>query len=292
METRISKPVFRRGIFRTYEIRGPVDRQACNENARSHLLRRAGEVVTLAIPPAANHLPADATLRSNRTQLADTVVRPAPSFAQTGSKHEPVGGALKRAIDIVLSSLLILLLAPAMIGTAVLVRLFVGRSVIFPQRRVGFGGTSFVCYKFRTMLVGGDEVLDRYLAANPKAAEEWQQTRKLRDDPRVCNVAKLLRKSSLDELPQLFNVLRGDMSLVGPRPIVDAEIQRYGAHFEPCFQARPGLSGLWQVSGRNSIGYERRIALDRYYARRWSIWLDLGIMLKTVTTVFSFHQTS
>jgi exopolysaccharide production protein ExoY len=292
METRISKPVFRRGIFRTYEIRGPVDHQACNENARSHLLRHAGEVATLAMAPTANHLPADLARRSNRARSADTAVRPVAPNAQTGGKHLPVGGVLKRAIDIVVSSLLILLLAPAMIGTAVLVRLFVGRSVIFPQRRTGFGGTSFVCYKFRTMVVGGDEVLDRYLAANPKAAEEWRRTRKLRDDPRVCSLAKLLRKSSLDELPQLFNVLRGDMSLVGPRPIVDEEIQRYGVHFEPCFQARPGLSGLWQVSGRNSIGYERRIALDRYYARRWSVWLDIGIMLKTVTTVFSFHQTS
>jgi exopolysaccharide production protein ExoY len=292
METRISKPVFRRGIFRTFEIRGPVDHQARNENARGHLLRHAGEVATLAIPPTANHLPADLALRSNRTRSADTVDRPVAPNAQTSGKHLPVGGVLKRSIDVVLSSLLIVLLAPAMIGTAVLVRLFVGRTVIFPQKRIGFGGTSFVCYKFRTMVVGGDQVLDRYLAANPKAAEEWRQTRKLRDDPRVCNVAKLLRKSSLDELPQLFNVLRGDMSLVGPRPIVDEEMPRYGVHFDPCFRARPGLSGLWQVSGRNSIGYERRIALDRYYARRWSIPLDIGIMLKTVTTVFSFHQTS
>jgi exopolysaccharide production protein ExoY len=142
------------------------------------------------------------------------------------------------------------------------------------------------------MVVGGDKVLDRYLAANPKAAEEWRQTRKLRDDPRVCSVAKLLRKSSLDELPQLFNVLRGDMSLVGPRPVVDEEVQRYGRHFERCFQARPGLSGIWQVSGRNSVGYERRVALDllcsslvhlaryRHHAqdhRRFSVSSNLGV---------------
>jgi exopolysaccharide production protein ExoY len=290
MEARISKPTLRRGILRTYEIRGPVDRQACNENARGHLLRRGGEVAALAIP--SNHLPADLDMRSNRTGSGEAVRRLIGPHGQTSDELLPAGGLLKRAIDIVVSSLLILLLAPAMIGTAFLVRLFVGRPVIFPQRRIGLGGASFVCYKFRTMVVGGDEVLGRYLAANPKAAEEWQQTRKLRDDPRVCNVAKLLRKSSLDELPQLFNVLRGDMSLVGPRPIVDEEIQRYGVHFERCFQARPGLSGLWQVSGRNRVNYERRIALDRYYARRWSVWLDIGIMLKTVTTVFSFHQTS
>jgi exopolysaccharide production protein ExoY len=197
---------------------------------------------------------------------------------------------MKRAIDVVISLLLIVLLAPLLLGTAVLVGLFVGRP-IFAHRRIGLGGASFVCYKFRTMK-GGDEVLNRYLIANPRAADEWQQTRKLRDDPRVCSVAKLLRKSSLDELPQLFNVLRGDMSLIGPRPIVDEEIQRYGSHFEQCFQARPGLSGMWQVNGRSCVGYERRVALDRYYARRWSIWIDIGIMLKTITTVFSFEQTS
>jgi exopolysaccharide production protein ExoY len=142
------------------------------------------------------------------------------------------------------------------------------------------------------MATDADEVLDRYLAANPDAAEEWERTRKLRDDPRVCSVARILRKSSLDELPQLFNVLRGDMSLIGPRPIVDDEIRHYGPCFEQCFHARPGLSGLWQVSGRNGVSYERRVALDRYYARRWSIWLDMRIILKTVATVFSFHQTS
>jgi exopolysaccharide production protein ExoY len=204
----------------------------------------------------------------------------------------PVGGLLKRALDVIGSSLLIVLLAPLFLGTLILVRLFVGGPVIFAHRRVGAGGTRFLCYKFRTMVADGDEVLSRYLAANPDAADEWERTRKLRDDPRVCSVAKLLRKSSLDELPQLFNVLRGDMSLIGPRPIVDEESRHYGSYFEECFQARPGLSGLWQVSGRNSVSYKRRVALDRYYARRWSIWLDMRITLKTIATIFSFHQTS
>jgi exopolysaccharide production protein ExoY len=207
--------------------------------------------------------------------------------------HElPVGGLLKRSIDVVGSLFLLVLLAPLFICTMMLVRVFVGGPIIFPHRRVGAGGARFVCYKFRTMVKDSDEVLDRHLAANPAAAEEWHRTRKLRDDPRVCSVAKILRKSSLDELPQLFNVLRGDMSLVGPRPVVDEEIRHYGPYFEQCFQARPGLSGLWQVSGRNGVSYARRVALDRYYARRWSIWLDMRIILKTITTVFSFHQTS
>jgi exopolysaccharide production protein ExoY len=201
------------------------------------------------------------------------------------TSHEPVGGAAKRIIDVVGSLLLIMLLAPVMVGAAILVRLLVGRPIILPQKRIGLGGDSFVCYKFRTMVVGGDMVLGRYPAANPAAAE-------LRDDPRACSIAKVLRKSNLDELPQLFNVLRGDMSLVGPHPIVDDETRNYGPYFEECFQARPGLSGLWQVSGRNCVSYKHRVALDRYYARRWSIWLDMRIILKTMTTVFSFHQTS
>jgi exopolysaccharide production protein ExoY len=213
------------------------------------------------------------------------------SWEQTRYRRLPIGGTLKRSIDVAISLLLIVLLAPLMFGTAVLVGLFVGRPIIFPHRRIGFGGTSFICYKFRTMM-GGDEVLNRYLVANPQAAEEWRRLRKLRDDPRVCSIAKLLRKSSLDELPQLFNVLRGDMSLIGPRPIVDEEIQRYGLHFEQCFQARPGLSGIWQANGRSRVGYERRVALDRYYTRRWSIWIDIGIMLKTFATVLCFDQTS
>jgi exopolysaccharide production protein ExoY len=174
------------------------------------------------------------------------------------------------------SLLLIMLLAPVMVGAAILVRLFVGRPIILPQKRIGLGGDSFVCYKLRTMVVGGDMVLGRYPAANPAASE----------------LREVLRKSSLDELPQLFNVLRGDMSFVGPRPVVDEETRHYGPYFEECFRARPGLSGLWQVSGPKGVSYERRVALDRYYARRWSIWLDMRIILKTMTTVFSFHQTS
>ena len=281
METRISKPILRLGIFRAYELRG-----------RGHFLGPGCRTAAIEMPSGPKYSPAGIAALSHHAGAAGTERRAATAYGRTGGKRLPVGGTAKRVIDVTASLLLIALLAPLMIGTAVLVRLFIGRTVIFPQRRVGVGGASFVCYKFRTMVVGGDKVLDRYLAANPKAAEEWRQTRKLRDDPRVCTVAKLLRKSKSDELPQLFNVLRGDMSLVGPRPVVDEEVQRYGRHFERCFQARPGLSGIWQVSGRNSVGYERRVALDLYYARHWSIWLDIGIMLKTITTVFSFHQTS
>jgi exopolysaccharide production protein ExoY len=234
----------------------------------------------------ANSVPNDFVVHAGRTGRTATLREVLPTYDQ------PVGGILKRAIDVLGSLVLLVLLAPLLLCTLVLVGAFVGGPVIFRHRRIGVGGTRFICYKFRTMVPHGDEVLGRYLAANPDAAEEWERTRKLRDDPRVCSVARILRKSSLDELPQLFNVLRGDMSLVGPRPIVEDEIRNYGPYFEECFQARPGLSGLWQVSGRNGISYKHRVALDRCYARRWSVWLDMRIMLKTVTTIFSFHQPS
>ena len=234
----------------------------------------------------ANSVPNDFVVHAGHVRRVATLRGVLPTYAP------PVGGFLKRTIDVIGSLLLLVLLTPLLLCTLILVRLFVGGPVIYFHRRIGVGGTRFVCYKFRTMAANGDEVLVRHLAANADAADEWERTRKLRDDPRVCSLAKVLRKSSLDELPQLFNVLRGDMSLVGPRPIVDEEIHQYGGHFEECFRVRPGLSGLWQVSGRNSVSYERRVALDRYYARRWSIWLDIRIMLKTVATVFSFHHTS
>jgi exopolysaccharide production protein ExoY len=162
----------------------------------------------------ANSVPNDFVVHAGRrTGRAATLRKVLPTYGQ------PIGGALKRAIDVLGSLALLVLLTPLLVCTFMLVRVFVGGPVIFRQRRVGVGGSRFICYKFRTMVPHGDEVLDRYLAANPDAAEEWERTRKLRDDPRVCSVAKILRKSSLDELPQLFNVLRGDMSLVGPRPI-------------------------------------------------------------------------
>ena len=179
-----------------------------------------------------------------------------------------------------------------MLMAAGLVRLVMGGPAIFAHKRVGFDGRTFVCYKFRTMPVDGEEVLRRHLVAEPDAAEEWRKTRKLRNDPRVGCVGNILRKSSLDELPQLFNVLRGDMSLVGPRPVVPEEIERYGRHAQACFRARPGLTGIWQVSGRNRASYRARIARDLYYARHWSLWLDLAVLIKTIPAVTSFDRTS
>jgi exopolysaccharide production protein ExoY len=207
-------------------------------------------------------------------------------------QRRPLGGALKRAVDIVVSLLAIVLTLPLMLFAAIVVRLFIGGPVIFPHRRIGYEGRRFVCYKFRTMGPDADAALQQYFAANPAAEREWKERQKLEHDPRVCSIGKLLRKSSIDELPQLFNVLRGDMSLVGPRPIVDDEVGRYGPHLHACFRARPGISGMWQVNGRSRVGYDRRVMLDRYYVRCWSPWLDAKILLKTVSAVLKVEETS
>lgn len=207
-------------------------------------------------------------------------------------RTQPLGGLPKRGLDVLGASIALVLLAPIMLTVVGLVRLVMGGPAIFAHKRVGFDGRIFVCYKFRTMLVDGDEVLRRHLTSDPDAAEEWRTTRKLRNDPRVGCLGNILRKSSIDELPQLFNVLRGDMSLVGPRPVVPDEIERYGRHARMYLRARPGLTGMWQVSGRNRVSYAARIARDVYYARHWSLWLDLALLIKTIPAVMDFDKTA
>jgi exopolysaccharide production protein ExoY len=195
-------------------------------------------------------------------------------------------------LDILVACVAIILLAPLMLALAGLVRGIVGGPVIFRQRRVGLRGRLFTCYKFRTMPLDAEQILHRHLASDPAAAQEWNERRKLRNDPRVGSFARSMRRASLDELPQLFNVLRGEMSLVGPRPVVPEEMERYGRHAGACFSTRPGLTGLWQVSGRSCVSYSARIARDRYYVRHWSFWLDIIVLLRTIPAVASFDQAS
>jgi exopolysaccharide production protein ExoY len=225
--------------------------------------------------------------------ITDTVEQ-SLSSACIGSpvSERAIGGRLKRIMDVAIALVAIVVLAPFMFAIAALIRLWTGGPAIFAQQRIGFDGSTFTCYKFRTMVLNAEEVLDKYLAANPSAAKEWRETRKLRNDPRVGCIGNVLRKSSLDELPQLLNVLRGEMSIVGPRPIVPGELVCYGRHAASCFKARPGLTGMWQVSGRNSVSYSTRVALDRYYVRNWSVWLDVKILIKTVRAVLSIHDTA
>ena len=186
----------------------------------------------------------------------------------------------KRAMDLCGALLLLLICLPLMVLIALLVRLD-GHPAIFSHSRIGVGNRRFSCLKFRTMHVDAERMLAEHLATDPSARLEWQTTFKLRRDPRITATGRLLRMTSLDELPQLINVLRGDMSLVGPRPIVDSEIAYYGEFFIFYLQCRPGITGLWQVSGRSSIGYEQRVHLDRAYVENWSIRQDLSILLRT-----------
>lgn len=189
----------------------------------------------------------------------------------------------------VLDITLILLAAPyiilAFLILAFLVKLDSPGPVFYRQIRIGRFGRKFSVYKFRTMVQNADRVLQDYLDKSPELKVEWLATHKLKQDPRVTRLGALLRTWSLDELPQLWNIIIGDMGLVGPRPIVDAEIEKYGKCFELYTQVRPGLTGLWQVSGRNNTTYERRVELDEYYVRNRSLKLDLQILLKTVLVV-------
>ena len=161
--------------------------------------------------------------------------------------------------------------------------------VIFAHSRVGQNGKLFPCLKFRTMVVNADEELQRVLKSSAAARAEWETDHKLKNDPRITPIGKWLRKFSLDELPQLFNILIGQMSVVGPRPIVIDEIKKYGKFFDDYCSVRPGLTGLWQVSGRNDISYDARVQLDVSYARNRTLLLDMKIVLQTVPAVIAFR---
>ncbi|HTH17763.1 MAG TPA: exopolysaccharide biosynthesis polyprenyl glycosylphosphotransferase [Magnetospirillum sp.] len=192
--------------------------------------------------------------------------------------------AAKRLFDVVAASSLLVLLAPLMLVLAAMVRID-GGPALFGHNRVGRGGRSFRCLKFRTMAVNAEQVLNDMLAKDPALAAEWHQNHKLKDDPRVTRIGVWLRSSSLDELPQLFNVLRGDMSLVGPRPVTVVELDRYAEDRDYYLAVRPGITGLWQVSGRSDVHYGRRTRLDAWYVRNWSIAHDLVILARTVLVV-------
>jgi exopolysaccharide production protein ExoY len=194
---------------------------------------------------------------------------------------------LKRGLDVVGSLSALVLMAPLLVLVGAAIWLSDAGPIVYSQERIGRDGRLFRCFKFRTMVMNADQVFNRLLASDPLARLEWETLHKLRRDPRITTLGKFLRMSSLDELPQLFNVLKGDMSLVGPRPIVSAEVGKYGRRFRSYCMVKPGLTGLWQVSGRNNTSYRRRVALDVTYARRASFSLDLWIMMRTVPAIVS-----
>ncbi|MDP3740475.1 MAG: sugar transferase [Hyphomonadaceae bacterium] len=193
-----------------------------------------------------------------------------------------IGGAPKRTFDIAVAVMAILLLSPILILLTILIKLNDKGPALYRQERVGLGGKTFRCLKFRSMVTDADARLAVHLGSNPAAAREWALNRKLRNDPRITSVGKFLRKSSLDELPQLFNILRGEMSLVGPRPVVAAELEHYQLARVHYLRARPGLTGLWQVSGRSDTSYRKRVELDRTYVLKWTFIRDISILLHTL----------
>lgn len=202
--------------------------------------------------------------------------------------HAPAADAsITGAMNFALALAALIFLAPLMICVALAVFAQDGGSPIFAHRRIGKGGRHFKCLKFRSMAVDAEARLNHLLATDPAARAEWEKDHKLRDDPRVTRLGAFLRKSSIDELPQLLNVLRGEMSLVGPRPIVDAEVGKYGRRFSSYCAVKPGITGLWQVSGRNDTSYRTRVALDCVYAARRSALLDIRVMCATVPAVLT-----
>lgn len=196
----------------------------------------------------------------------------------------PYSQLLKRLFDIVLASAILVFLAPLMLLIAGLVWRE-GQPILFAHTRVGRHGQLFKCLKFRSMIPDAAEVLKALLDRDPAARAEWERDYKLKNDPRITALGQFLRKSSLDELPQLWNVIRGDMSLVGPRPVVPDELERYGDGKRYYLEVRPGITGLWQISGRNDLDYEERVSLDTWYVRNWTLWYDIFILFKTAVTV-------
>jgi exopolysaccharide production protein ExoY len=203
----------------------------------------------------------------------------------TSKVTAPVGLSAKRLVDIAIALSAIVLLAPLLIICFAATVLSSPGPALFRHRRVGFNGTNFDCLKFRTMVTDAPDRLRQLLESDPMAAAEWAADRKLRYDPRVTAIGAILRKSSLDELPQLFNVLRGDMSTVGPRPVTEEELVRYSSSVGAYLACRPGITGLWQVSGRSTVTYDKRVACDTFYALNWSMALDAKILIVTIPSL-------
>ena len=203
----------------------------------------------------------------------------------TGSVYRIQSSRVKRMMDIGMAFPVLILVSPVLMLIYALLKVFDRGPALFTQQRIGRDGQIFLVYKFRTMRIDAAERLEHLLANDPRAAAEWAEFQKLRNDPRVTLLGRFLRKSSLDELPQLLNIMRGEMSVIGPRPVTAAEMQRYGGDLPFYTAVRPGVLGLWQVKGRNSLTYTQRIAYDVQYVKTWSIWQDIKIVLMAIPVV-------
>lgn len=217
---------------------------------------------------------------------AGTAAGNAGAIARVAASERPdyAYRAAKRVIDVAGSLALTIVFSPVIAGVA-LALARQGGPVLFTHTRIGRNGRRFKLYKFRSMVANADQVLEDLMTSSQEHAETWAREHKLKDDPRITKVGHFLRKTSLDELPQILNVLKGEMSLVGPRPIVDDELPKYGRAARHYLACKPGITGLWQVSGRNDIDYSRRVALDRHYVQHASVLMDLSILLRTVWIV-------
>ena len=201
----------------------------------------------------------------------------------------PIPRIFKAVIEKIIAALFLLLLSPLFIILTILVKLTSHGPAFYVSERIGLKGRKFKILKYRTMRLQSDEQLEQLLSESPKLTQEWSRQFKLDNDPRITPLGRFLRKTSLDELPQLWNVLCGDMAIVGPRPIVEEEIEKHGSAYDEIISVKPGITGLWQVSGRNELSYEERVRINLYYIRNWSIWLDYYILLKTPHEIFSAH---
>ncbi len=219
----------------------------------------------------------------------ETANQPRPPTPKTTTTNapRPVGGSMERCVEVLIAVTLIILLWPLMTIVALLIKINMGGPVIFAHPRVGVNGKAFKCYKFRTMISNAEQALLQHLADNPESKREWETTAKLRNDPRVTKLGRLLRRSSIDELPQLLNVLKGDMSLVGPRPLLPEYLPYYSAIEKRRFEALPGLTGLAQIRGRNATTWEQRFKFDVEYVENNSFFGDLKILFLTVWRVVS-----
>ena len=209
-----------------------------------------------------------------------------PKFKPLGFYLQALNGEkAKRLFDIIFSLLVLILFSPVYLILALLIALSSRGPIFYIQERVGKNYKRFNCIKFRTMVSNADEVLIQMMETSPQFKQEWKSNFKLKKDPRITTIGKFLRITSLDEFPQFWNVLKGDMSVVGPRPLVAEELPKYGCHINQILTIKPGITGLWQVSGRNDIPYPRRVQIDLYYVKFRNLWLDVWIVLKTIAVV-------
>lgn len=230
-------------------------------------------------------LPKMSRLSLVNAELISSVYHKGMAFYIKNSLLSPVERSIKMGFDFVLSLIIVLLVSPFLVWLYGVIYIATKGHPIFTHKRIGRHGKVFKVYKFRTMHLDANTRLQKLLSDSTENRKEWEKNFKLKNDPRTTTIGNFLRKTSLDELPQLINVLKGEMSLVGPRPIVQKEIEKYGECFEYFTAVKPGITGLWQVSGRNDVTYDERVQLDVWYVRNWSIELDIQILIKTILVV-------